>query len=192
MPRARRVRVTHHETTLPDHVIEFLQTGEIPPSSPDKLRFFLHGQVREDWELVREELLAEWIARAPGTRPWGWWEHEQPKKAGSIWADARRRIGGSGQEYGSTSFGFSLYLDCSPADPPTVESDASYLKRHRILTAAEERRLGPKDFRPVAMVVDEDGIGGPDLSDDPEDAPALSRAEGGALTQEQQTWRRRS
>jgi hypothetical protein len=36
----------------------------------------------------------------------------------------------------------------NPKDPPRYESEASYLKRHGLLTPTEQRRLKPKDFKP--------------------------------------------
>lgn len=39
-----------------------------PESDPPAMK-----QMREDWETHREEMLAEWIAERPGSRPWAWW-----------------------------------------------------------------------------------------------------------------------
>jgi hypothetical protein len=38
-----------------------------------------------------------------------------------------------------------------PDDPPVYESEAAYLRRHRLLTPDEERRLKPRDFEPVTV-----------------------------------------
>jgi hypothetical protein len=38
-----------------------------------------------------------------------------------------------------------------PADPPTFESEASYLDRHGLLSAAERKRLTAADFEPEAI-----------------------------------------
>jgi hypothetical protein len=40
-----------------------------------------------------------------------------------------------------------------PTNPPTYESQASYLDRHGLLTAAERRRLRKKDFKPEVLTV---------------------------------------
>jgi hypothetical protein len=39
------------------------------------------------------------------------------------------------------------------ANPPTFESEASYLRRHKLLTAAEAKMLGDDDFEPVVLVL---------------------------------------
>lgn len=41
-----------------------------------------------------------------------------------------------------------------PADPPRFESEATYLDRHGLLTAAERRRLPADAFVPVTMPED--------------------------------------
>lgn len=40
----------------------------------------------------------------------------------------------------------------NPADPPRYESQASYLKRHGLLTPGEARRLKPADFEPEVVL----------------------------------------
>ena len=44
------------------------------------------GQQREVWSVLRDEVLAEWIAENSGTRPYGWWCFDAPER--------RRRIDG--------------------------------------------------------------------------------------------------
>ena len=39
-----------------------------PDSDPTALE-----RIRADWQRHRDELLREWIAERPGSRPWGWW-----------------------------------------------------------------------------------------------------------------------
>ena len=41
-----------------------------------------------------------------------------------------------------------LGVALDPDDPPRFESQASYLKRHGLLTKAEEKQLTDKDFEP--------------------------------------------
>jgi hypothetical protein len=50
-----------------------------------------------------------------------------------------------GERFASNTFK-GVAID--PDDPPTFESQASYLKRHRLLLAGEERRA---DFEPHAV-----------------------------------------
>lgn len=44
-----------------------------------------------------------------------------------------------------------------PHDPPTFESEASYLRRHNLLTPAETKRLTPAAFEPEALQIDTAG-----------------------------------
>ena len=44
-----------------------------------------------------------------------------------------------------------------PHNPPIFESQAAYLKRHRLFLAGEERRLTPADFEPTLILLDADG-----------------------------------
>ena len=41
--------------------------------------------------------------------------------------------------------------DVDPEDPPVFESEATYLDRHGLLTAAERRRLRVADYEPVVI-----------------------------------------
>lgn len=51
--------------------------------------------------------------------------------------------------YEGSNFPAQLF---DPADPPHFESQASYLKRHNLLSANEERRLTPDDFQEEALL----------------------------------------
>ena len=104
-------------------VIEFLRSGELPAKEDAPggwFEAFLKARdsfaprhantgLREDWAGVRDELMAEWIAERPGTRPHGWWLFEAPRWTGPFksrcagleWylglnAEPRRRLGGIG------------------------------------------------------------------------------------------------
>ncbi|MFA9477109.1 hypothetical protein ACERK3_02260 [Phycisphaerales bacterium AB-hyl4] len=35
---------------------------------------------RRAWEVLRDDLLPEWIADHPGTRPWAWWRYDAPER----------------------------------------------------------------------------------------------------------------
>src|SRR5512134_1805319 len=76
-------------------VVEYLESGEYPPSrreGGDGAAFWevfsktgLDGaELRDDWEAVREAVLAEWIELHPGTRPWAWWVYDAPAWSGPI------------------------------------------------------------------------------------------------------------
>ena len=58
-----------------------------------------------------------------------------------------------GVEYRGASFG-GVAID--PRDPPSFESQASYLKRHHLLTPEERTRLGPADFEAERVTQEED------------------------------------
>jgi hypothetical protein len=42
--------------------------------------------MRHAWDSLRDELLQQWIAEHPGTRPWAWWKFDAP--------ELRRRVNG--------------------------------------------------------------------------------------------------
>jgi hypothetical protein len=106
------------------------------------------------WEAIRDELLAEWIGESPGTRPWGWWEHDAPRHDTGTYFEPlpvpRRRLGGKGQttpeKYPAMVPYFdkgipSSWAEIDPDDPPVFESEASFLKRHGLFIANEEKRI---------------------------------------------------
>ena len=76
----------------------------------------------ERWREVGAELTAEWIAEHPGSRPAGWWQYEAP--------GARQVLTGTIEA------------------PTVIESEAAYLQRHDLLTAAERRVLKPAAYEP--------------------------------------------
>jgi hypothetical protein len=111
-------------------------------------------------------VLGDWISDRPGTRPRGWWAFDAPEQ--------RRRLGGVGEpicefagwfDFGPSGlpegaewpadaalvhyYGRGRVID--PLDPPLYEAQATFLKRHGLLTAAEERRLCAADFAPEAL-----------------------------------------
>lgn len=61
----------------------------------------------------------------------------------------RRVIAGSGwQANASGSFGIPYMVHVNPADPPILESEAAFLRRHGLLLPGESRRLRAKDYKP--------------------------------------------
>ena len=78
----------------------------------------------------------------------------------SAWDEAyyngrRRDVHGEpiGTEYHE---GYFAGLAPRADDPPVYESEAAYLERHGLLSAAERRRLTPADFAPVRITVPAD------------------------------------
>jgi len=58
--------------------------------------FFDHytdAELREAWRSWRGDLLADWIAERPGTRPWAWWRYDAPER--------RQRIDGKPHPFDS-------------------------------------------------------------------------------------------
>ena len=55
-----------------------------------------------------------------------------------------------GTEYSEGSF---TGVAPDPWDPPRFESEAAYLRRHGLLTVAEQRRLRPRQFEPEVLLV---------------------------------------
>lgn len=115
MPTKRR-RIGRHriEMELSPYVLGFLRTGVIPERGDEPGWFDCFQRthddgagLRDDWEAVRDAVLAAWIAESPGTRPWAWWRFDSPAATeiperirDTCWArqyrDPRRRLGGIG------------------------------------------------------------------------------------------------
>jgi GAF domain-containing protein len=127
--------------------------GDLQPRARD----FWHDHA--DW-------VVEWhIEHWPGTRPRLWWKYDGP--------GVRLRVGGIGSslfecggaiaelyEYGVPSSGwltrneltpFPRGIPIDPTDPPRFEAQASFLRRHGLLSREERTQLSPRDFRPVVI-----------------------------------------
>ncbi len=120
------------------------------------------------WREYSAEILARWIAERPGTRPSLWWKFEAPRAprgslrgmlVGDDLPQPRLQVGGSGRPANEVlaycprmSFGVpTTWADVEPGNPPLVESEAAYLERMGLLTAAERDRLNPFAFLPAAV-----------------------------------------
>jgi hypothetical protein len=164
--RQRFTRGTHPEAP-PAHV-EYLLDGDYD-GNDEKFFFSVDdAAVRAAWAALRDDLLRDWIRECPGTRPWAWWKHDAPKaKAPEIpkWhlsemVEPRRRIGGAGAPSWEKYPAILPYYTCGipdswegidKADPPTFESEASYLDRHGLLSETERKVLPPDAFEPEAI-----------------------------------------
>ncbi len=147
----------------------------------DQIRFFRDGtdhcffwderERKRDWRAAREEILADWIRDYAGSRPWAWWKYDAPAP--------RLRVGGKGSLIPANDCSDNLRfgiprrsafvcdrllaawnkLDCASReyqvydenDPPAFESEASFLKRHRLFLPGEAARLTDADFAPEAV-----------------------------------------
>jgi hypothetical protein len=140
---------------LSEAALRWLLHGEPTPEGPgfdDYVRARFMSDGRTWWKEHRDELLEEWTTERPGSRPAAWWEHDCPPRA------ERLKVGGTGEQgaqvYGNRVCG---YFDCDPADPPCVESMATFLRRLALLLPGEEMRIPKRAWRPVTLDVDSEG-----------------------------------
>jgi hypothetical protein len=111
------------------------------------------------WRTWGPAVLARWIQERPGTRPSLWWKYQAPR------LQPRKRVGGVGKtkwEAGENwipfySCGLPASQECweflDPNEPPIFEAQATYLKRHGLLTPEEEEALKdrPEAFEPETI-----------------------------------------
>ena len=110
--RKAKVRISG----FPDWQIQFMETGTIPPHSPDINEYSVmewqhhratpkHDPVRDAWQKVGERLSSDWIQRHAGTRCYCWWHYDAPRMSlgtwpGTFWdgklSAPRLRLGGVG------------------------------------------------------------------------------------------------
>ena len=164
--------------SFPDWQVTFMGTGTLPKELSDEIcewtvsEWRCHLAQRNDpvkaaWDKIGDIIIAEWIKRRPGTRPYCWWVFSAP--------EPRRRIGGRGTPgheklpfRPSYKFGVpdnwvgDIYVRWYshknieipyPLEPPTFESQAAYLDRHGLLTDDELEVLPADAFEPVAYVL---------------------------------------
>lgn len=103
--------------------------------------------LRELWRRARGEVLAAWAKKHPGSRPSTWWRFDtrEPRQqlagvgcpAWVVLADAECYASGLPQ----------IWAGYEPSNPPVFESQAEYLRRHKLLTAAELRVLTKNDYK---------------------------------------------
>jgi hypothetical protein len=122
--------------------------------------------LRELWNRARGEVLGVWLKDHPGTRPAVWWRFDAPRQLlgthGGAFYDGklqqpRKQISGAGCDASLISAYMPSYKCGLPtswagfdaADPPTFESQASYLRRHNLLVAHELRVLTADDYSAV-------------------------------------------
>ncbi len=101
MPRKRRNPKTRR-AEVPAGMIDFLSDRE--PESP-WWYFNTDDELRAAWNEVRDEILGEWTATSPGTRPSFWWRFDAPRQPLGTFEgcnfdgklpEPRRRLGGIG------------------------------------------------------------------------------------------------
>jgi hypothetical protein len=180
MPRQYIRRKTRGscEPELPAAIVAFLFDEALPEGVDPFLSLNLgfprpgepvwNGQDLESiWRDYAGVVVTEWIIERPGTRPSTWWRSDAP--------EPRLRVGGTGTPshevlayvpilaYGVPTYwiipddlliGPTLKLKCAAldeGDPPTFESQASFLLRHGLFLPGERRRLARSVFEPVPL-----------------------------------------
>ena len=76
MPRKRRTPKTRRAEVSAD-MIDYLSDRE---TGNPWIYFTSDDELRAAWNEVRDEILAAWIATAPGTRPSHWWRFDAPRQ----------------------------------------------------------------------------------------------------------------
>jgi hypothetical protein len=90
-------------------------------------------ELAEAWAMFGDEILAEYIAMTPGSRPFGWWLYQAP--------EPRQQIGDGPEPQGAADFFGcpSVFLGQPPSD--MYESERDYLERLGLLTDDERKAL---------------------------------------------------
>ena len=178
MPVKRRVAKLRNGQEVSDAAWAFLHDEPFPPDTRQWDRYELEHNCKLGtcepvvellWADLGADITAQWAKDHPGTRPSAWWRFSAPRgpyvyqdsRRGALaLEEPRRRVGGVGTPAYETlayvpRFGFGIPVDWaddrSGQDPPTFESEAAYLERHGLLTAAERRRLKAADFEPESI-----------------------------------------
>lgn len=135
----------------------------------------------ELWAQFRDVVLKRWILDRPGSRPSLWWRYDAPRLPQGTYENCfwdgmlpepRLRIGGVGTALHDilayvpvTYLGVPKHWQAheeasitpeiepiNPENPPTFESQASYLDRFSLMTASERRRVHSAHFSPESVI----------------------------------------
>lgn len=166
MPYKKPVEKKPHRN---DEIWKFLSDeypGDAEPYSFDVFMLLDSSELQKLWDEYKDEILESYISKFPGKRPSLWWTFSGPmievNWPGVIYiVEPRQKI--SGYFYLPWTDGKSLkpwYYKGIPVasglfdmydfekDMAYFEAEATYLKRHELLTEDEERRLTDGDFKP--------------------------------------------
>jgi hypothetical protein len=151
MPRrirtARRPGLTYGE----GHRLHLLTGHDFFSDGFGEGAFFRRDDAARAWAYLRQELLVEWIADHPCTRPWAWWEFEDhpPRrvvkpKPSDIMPEPTRPW-----PWGKPLPWWDEYRQAK-----WYESQPTYLHRHDLLTRAEAAYLEahPELLNPVSAL----------------------------------------
>ena len=133
--------------TTKKHEDVILVLLEREPKNP----FFIHMNRKKYWDEHKETVLEEWISEYPGTRPKTWWQYEAPQAK-------RNKLKGSGKLYPGFDNESNYrnkkgipepywYQTIDINSPPVFESQAAYLKRHKLFMDGEEGRLNKNHYK---------------------------------------------
>lgn len=150
----RRHRHGKRRRVSVDWLAEWLITGIEPDDGTPGFNPFTmidpKAYARETWPALRASILAAFVKKNPGRRPWAWWVVDAP--------EPRQRMGGVGTPVseGFMSFGLPTYwtldrdswrsgagervVPVDPKDPPTFEGQGAYLRRLNLLLPRETPR----------------------------------------------------
>lgn len=113
------------------------------PAPLEAAYFMSDAELRALWDAHSAAIVADWCKTAPGTRPPHWWQYDAPEQ--------RRRLGGKGTPCHEVMAHVPAYRLGIPSDwmadgfdqidPPAFESEAAFLKRHKLLLPGEAARL---------------------------------------------------
>jgi len=79
MPRVRRIP-KHRRGVGHQHLFQLRVGHDYFGDAFGNGDSFDEAFAREAWEQYRDQILAEWITKRPGTRPWAWWEFDAPEE----------------------------------------------------------------------------------------------------------------
>ena len=143
------------KSVISENLRTYLLTGERKNSDGEIFR--LSGspdRLREVWEVVKGEIMREWIKKNPCARPFIFW---------LLAPEKRTKVSGSGgwrPGMALDSDGLPKYwqLWWSKKHPPNFESQTTFLARLNLLTPIEETYLKqhPELLEPEAVEFDED------------------------------------
>ena len=179
MPRKRRIAKERVREITPE-LWAWLKTGLEPKPDTDLYWQVRYGdlhitrdhrdadRLREFWDEVADDVLAEVIAEAPGTRPLLWWYFDAPRLEVGVfpnWCldgqlpEPRTFISGAGKPAWEETAYMPSFTDGLPDwwvgyrahKPPVFENMPAYLRRHGLLTDSEVKRLPAAAFDPVPI-----------------------------------------
>lgn len=151
---AKRKIKQRDSRACPEYIRAFLTAGKEPAKNKDGTAseelwdiFFIqcergNAKLKKAWDIHKDEILKDWIAEKPFTRPWPWWKCDAP--------EMRKRIKPASIEEvwpGSVSFELGIPTDINRTDPikkSDFETELAYLKRLDLLTGPEKKQLKAK------------------------------------------------